>query len=136
MTQTRPNRTLGPGHDDFWAGCAAGELRIQHCNACDKHSWPVVGDCEHCGSTDLRWQVMSGKGKVVSWCCFVQDYYRGVMSVPYDTIMVELAEGPIFMSNPADFAYDDITFEMPVEVTFIDAEDAAGALKLPVFLKA
>ena len=136
MTQTRPNRTLGPGHDDFWAGCAAGELRIQHCNACDKHSWPVFGDCEHCGSTDLRWQVMSGKGKVVSWCCFVQDYYRGVMSVPYDTIMVELAEGPIFMSNPADFAYDDITFEMPVEVTFIDAEDAAGAFKLPVFRKA
>ena len=136
MTQTRPNRTLGPGHDDFWAGCAAGELRIQHCNACDKHSWPVVGDCEHCGSTDLRWQVMSGKGKVVSWCCFVQDYYRGVMSVPYDTIMVELAEGPIFMSNPADFAYDDITFEMPVEVIFIDAEDAAGAFILPVFRKA
>ena len=56
MTQTRPNRTLGPGHDDFWAGCAEGELRIQHCTACDKHSWPVVADCEHCGSTDLNWQ--------------------------------------------------------------------------------
>jgi uncharacterized protein len=136
MTQTRPNRTLGPGHDDFWAGCVAGELRIQHCKACDTHSWPVVAACEHCGSEELTRQTMSGKGKVVSWCSFVQDYYRGMMPVPYDTIMVELDEGPIFMSNPADFAYDDIAFNMPVTVTFIDAEDSAGEFKLPVFRKA
>lgn len=135
MTQTRPNRTLGPGHDDFWAGCNEGQLRIQHCSACDKYSWPVISACEHCGSADLQWRTMSGKGKVVSWCSFVQDYYRGVMPVPYDSIMVELAEGPIFMSNPADFAYDDIIFKMAVELTFIDAEDAAGAFKLPVFRK-
>ncbi len=135
MTQTRPNRTLGPGHDDFWAGCAKGELRIQHCASCDKHSWPVVAECEHCGSADLNWETMSGKGKIVSWCSFVQDYYRGMIPVPYDNIMVELDEGPIFMSNPADFTYDDITFNMPVEVTYIDAEDAGGAFKLPVFRK-
>jgi uncharacterized protein len=136
MAQTRPDRTLGPGHDDFWAGCAEGELRIQRCASCDKHSWPVVAACEHCGSGDLAFEAMSGKGKVVSWCSFVQDYYRGMMTVPYDTIMVELAEGPIFMSNPADFSYEDIAFNMPVEVTFIDAEDAVGAFKLPAFRKA
>jgi uncharacterized OB-fold protein len=136
MAQTRPNRTLGPSHDDFWAGCAEGELRIQRCASCDKHSWPAVAECEHCGSNDLAFEAMSGKGKVVSWCSFVQDYYRGMMPVPYDTIMVELAEGPIFMSNPADFSYEDIAFNMPVEVTFIDAEDSVGAFKLPVFRKA
>ncbi|MDT0509876.1 zinc ribbon domain-containing protein [Novosphingobium sp. MMS21-SN21R] len=136
MTQKRPNRTLGPGHDEFWAGCAQGELRIQRCTACGNHSWPVISACEHCGSTDLAFNTMCGKGKVVSWCSFVQDYYRGVMPVPYDTIMVELEEGPIFLSNPADFSYDDITFEMPVEVTFVDAEDAAGPFSLPVFRKA
>ena len=136
MAEKRPNRSLGPGHDDFWAGCAAGELRIQRCASCDKHSWPVVAACEHCGSAELAFEAMSGKGKIVSWCSFAQDYYRGMMPVPYDTIMVELDEGPIFISNPADFATDDITFEMPVTVTFIDAEDQAGPFKLPVFDKA
>lgn len=136
MVEIRPNRTLGAGHDEFWAGCAQGELRIQRCASCGGHSWPVVSACEHCGSADLALDTMSGKGKVVSWCSFVQDYYRGVMPVPYDTIMVELEEGPIFISNPADFAYDDVTFEMPVELAFIDAQDAAGAFRLPVFRKA
>jgi uncharacterized protein len=135
MTQKCPNRTLGAGHDEFWAGCAEGELRIQHCAACDKHSWPVVAACEHCSSAELSWQKMSGKGKIVSWCSFVQDYYRAMMLVPYDTIMVELDEGPIFMSNPAGFSYDDIALNMPVAVTYIDAEDGAGAFKLPVFKK-
>jgi uncharacterized OB-fold protein len=136
MAQTRPNRTLGPGHDDFWTACDQGALRIQRCTSCNNLAWPVVATCEHCGSAELAWETMSGKGKVVSWCSFVQDYYRGMLPVPYDTIMVELAEGPIFMSNPADFTYDEISFEMPVEVTFIDAEDGAGAFKLPVFRKA
>jgi uncharacterized protein len=135
MAQTRPKRTLGPGHDDFWAGCAQGALRIQRCASCGRHSWPVVASCEHCGSAEISWETMSGKGKVVSWCSFVQDYYRGLMPVPYDCIMVELAEGPIFMSNPADFSFDDIALNMPVEIVFIDAEDAGGAFKLPVFRK-
>jgi uncharacterized OB-fold protein len=136
MTQTRPNRTLGPGHDDFWAGCAESQLRIPRCQSCKRLAWPVVTACDHCGSSDFLFETMSGKGKVVSWCSFVQDYYRGMMPVPYDNIMVELAEGPIFMSNPANFAYDDITINMAVEVTYIDADDAAGAFKLPVFRKA
>jgi uncharacterized protein len=136
MAQPRPNRTLGPGHDDFWTGCAAGELRMQRCASCNQIAWPVVAACDHCGDGDLLWETLSGNGKVISWCSFVQDYYRGMMPVPYDTIMVELVEGPIMMSNPADFAYDDIALDMPVSVTFIDAEDAAGAFKLPVFRKA
>ena len=73
MAETRPNRTLGPGHDDFWAGCAQDQLRIQHCTACDTHIWPVVLACEHCGSDALAWNTVSGKGTVVSWCSFVQD---------------------------------------------------------------
>ncbi len=136
MTQTRPNRTLGPGHEIFWAGCAEGELRLQRCTTCKKLAWPVVALCEYCDSPDLSFEKISGNGKVVSWCSFVQDYYRGMMPVPYDTIMVELDEGPIFMSNPADFDHDDITINMPVVVSFIDAEDAGGAFKLPVFRKA
>lgn len=135
MVQTRPDRTLGPGHDEFWAWCEKSELRLQRCNSCRGHSWPVVTGCEHCGSLDLAWEQMSGLGKVVSWCSFEHDYYQGKIRVPYETILVELAEGPLFISNPADFSRDDITFEMPVKLTFLDCEDSAGSFRLPVFAK-
>jgi len=136
MVQKRPDRTLGPGHDEFWAGCEAGELRMQRCESCGGLSWPVVEGCEHCGSAELVWEPLSGQGKVVSWCTFEHDYYRGVLPIPYETILVELAEGPWLISNPADFSRDDITFEMPVKLAFVDCEDSAGAFRLPVFARA
>ena len=136
MLQKRPDRTLGPGHDEFWAGCARGELRLQRCGCCCGLSWPVVSACEHCDGTQLTWERMSGRGKVVSWCSFDHDYYRGLLPVPYDTILVELAEGPLFISNPSGFGVADFAFEMPVVLTFVDGEDSAGSFKLPVFAKA
>ena len=108
MVQKRPDRTLGPGHDEFWAWCARGELRLQRCGDCGGLSWPVVSACEHCDSTKLTWERMSGRGKLVSWCSFDHDYYRGMLPVPYDTILVELAEGPLFISNPSGFGREDI----------------------------
>lgn len=72
----------------------------------------------------------------MSWCSFEHDYYRGVLPIPYDTILVELAEGPLFISNPSGFGRAEIAFEMPVALTFLDCEDSAGSFKLPVFAKA
>lgn len=135
MAQKRPDRTLGPGHDEFWAWCDKGELRLQRCGACGGYSWPVVDGCEHCGARELTWEAVSGRGKVVSWCRFEHDYYRGVLPIPYDTIMVELEEGPIFISNPADFELDGISFEMSVKLVFLDCEDSSGYFRLPVFAK-
>ncbi len=136
MLQTRPDRKLGPGHDEFWAWCNKGELRLQRCKSCGGLSWPVIDACEQCGGTELEWEQLSGFGKVVSWCTFEHDYYRGVLTIPYDTIMVELAEGPIFISNPSGFGCEDITFEMPVKLAFLNCEDSAGPFSLPVFAKA
>ena len=75
-------------------------------------------------------------GKVVSWCTFEHDYYRGTLPIPYDTILVELAEGPLFVSNPADFGWQDIVADLPVKLAFIDCEDSGGPFRLPVFARA
>lgn len=133
MAEKRPDRTLGVNHDTFWDWCGKRELRLQRCDACNHLAWPVVHKCEACGEKGFTWERMSGRGKVVSWTTFQQDYYRGTMPVPYDTILVELAEGPLFMSNPQGFGWQDLAPDMPVKVTFIDAEDSAGAFSLPVF---
>jgi hypothetical protein len=92
-----------------------------------------VRKCEQCGEQGFTWQRLSGRGKVVSWSTFQQDYYRGVLPVPYDTILVELEEGPLFISNPQGFGWQDLSPDMAVQVVFIEAEDSAGAFRLPVF---
>jgi uncharacterized OB-fold protein len=136
MAEKRPDRTLGGNHDTFWDWCGKGELRLQRCGSCDHLHWPVVArKCEACGEQAFVWEPMSGRGKVVSWTTFERDYYQGTLPLPYDTILVELAEGPLFMSNPQGFGWQDLAPDMPVRVTFIDAEDSAGAFSLPVFAR-
>lgn len=133
MGQQRPNRTLGAGHDEFWAWCNQGELRLQRCSQCNTLAWPVVQQCERCNSTELKWERMSGRGKLVSWCTFERDYYAGVLPIPWETILVELEEGPLFLSNPAGFNWQSVEFNMPVQLSFIACEDRTGAFQLPVF---
>ena len=133
LAEKRPDRTLGQGHDEFWQWCGKGELRLQRCDACSHVCWPVLEACEACGSEALSWARLSGRGKIVSWCTFERDYYRGTLPLPWDTILVELEEGPLFLSNPKGFSASDMTVDMPVAVDFIQCEDSAGTFSLPVF---
>jgi uncharacterized OB-fold protein len=135
MAQQRPKRVAGGPHDEFWAWCGKGELRLQRCGACGKLSWPVVGACEYCKSPDLAWEQMSGRGRIVSWCTFDQNYYGDLLPTPYDAILVELDEGPLFISNPQGFTEADIEMGMPVRLDVIDCEDVAGPFRLPVFAR-
>ena len=137
MAETRPprtpDRTLGSGHDTFWDWCGKRELRLQHCTGCGAIAWPVVKACEQCGGDSFDWPAMSGRGKVISWCTFERDYYYGMLPIPWDTILVELEEGPLFISNPQGFGWRDITPDMPVKLAFRECEDKAGVYQLPVF---
>jgi uncharacterized OB-fold protein len=136
MIEKRPDRTLGSIHDEFWAACEREELHLQRCGDCGHVPWPPVQTCEQCGGGDLTWKRASGRGTVLSWCAFVQDYYKGLFPLPHDCILVALEEGPLFVSNPKGFAFDAITPDMPVKLAFVDCEDSAGTFKLPVFEKA
>lgn len=131
MAEKRPDRTLGPAHDTFWDYCGKGELRLQRCADCGEISWPATLACETCGGDNLSWERMSGRGTIVSWCCFERDYYRGVLPMPWPNILVELEEGPLFLSNPA--APGEIRTGARVTLEFIECEDAAGRFSLPVF---
>lgn len=135
MRQLRPDRTLGLQHAEFWAWCDKGELRFQRCTACTKARWPVSSRCDSCGTEAFEWQQSNGRATVVSWVSFYKDYYEGLLPVPHDTILVELAEGVLFMANPLGFSEADYEWKMPVELSFIDCTDIAGPFRLPVFRK-
>jgi len=134
MRERRPNRVTGPGHDEFWTYCKAGELRLQRCDQCRHLSWPPGDVCESCNGTSLTWELLSGRGRVVSWCTFERKYYPE-LEVPWDTILVELDEGPLFISNPRGFTNESIEQDTPVVVEFLECEDDEGDFALPVFHK-
>ena len=136
MGGQRPDRTLGPGHDTFWEWCAQGQLRLQKCTSCAGLNWPVRQSCEFCGEAAFVWERLSGFGKLVSWCGFHKDYYCGLLPVPYDCILVELAEGVLFLANPAGFTVDEMALDMPVKLAFLECEDSAGSFSLPTFERA
>lgn len=133
--ERRPDRVRGPRHDEFWAWCDRRELRLQTCGSCGGISWPVVDACEHCGSARLEWARMSGDGKIVSWCVFHYDYYGGTLAIPYETILVELSDGPLFVSNPSGFSAVGAAIGTPVKLAFLACEDSRGSFLLPVFEK-
>ncbi|MBX6389937.1 MAG: OB-fold domain-containing protein [Frankia sp.] len=134
MTQRRPDRVLGGPHDAFWRYCEQGELRMQRCGACQHLQWPPVdAACERCASTDVRrWDRLSGRGHLVSWCVFERAYYQE-LPVPWDTILVELAEGPLVVANPHGFRPGPALFGARVEARFTVCADGAGEFHLPVF---
>jgi len=134
MIQKRPPRSMQTREDaEFWAWCDKGELHLQRCGDCGHMVFPPMQPCEACGSSKVEWEKLSGRGKLASWCTIERDYYKGAIPLPWDTIVVELDEGPYFLSNPEGFTNAVAEYGMAVEVTFIDCEDEHGQYKLPVF---
>jgi uncharacterized OB-fold protein len=131
MMQSRPSRTLGGPHDTFWEFCENRELRMQRCQACQEYQWPPVESCRSCGGSPLVWTRLSGHGRVRSWCVFQREYHEECPP-PWPVLMVELDEGPLFITNPAG-SRPLMQDSEPVTVTFIECADAAGRFSLPVF---
>lgn len=79
----------------FWAGCAAGELRVQACGSCGRRRMPPRPMCPHCNSFDTTWELMSGRGRV--WSVVIPHppllpAYGD--QAPYNVVVVELDDDP------------------------------------------
>lgn len=115
----------------FWQYAKKHELRMQQCKDCGKFRFPPSPVCDACLSENYDWKLLSGKGKIITWCVFHQLYLPGFKDeMPYNCIMVELQEGPLFISNLVGTKNEDIAFDMPVEVFF---EDITPEFSLPKF---
>lgn len=135
MVEKRPVRVLGPNHDTFWEYCNKGDFRLQKCDTCERFEWPPTPMCPDCLGETFTWTSIKGTGKIMTYCTFERQYYPECPP-PWHAILVELEEGPLFMSNPKDIPVEDIKRGTPVKAVFIDCEDASGQFKLPVFERA
>ena len=132
MTQQRPDRVLGGGHTEFWDHCKEGTMRLQQCDDCSSWMWPPAPVCDGCLSSSLTWSPVSGLGTIHAYCVFERSYFTS-LPAPWPVILVELEEGPIFVSNPHDIGLEDLSVGLPVKVDFLDCVDRHGDYALPVF---
>lgn len=84
----------------FWEGGLTGELRLQRCSACGHLRYPISTVCPRCLSGEARWEAVSGLGAVLSYTVFERSYNETWKDqVPYVVALVELDEGPVFLTN-------------------------------------
>ena len=115
----------------FWDGCARGELLLQRCSGCRAYRHPPSPICPHCLSDGHDWVEASGRGTVYTFVVVRETRARGWdKMVPYVVAVVELEEGPRFLTNLTDVAPEAVRIGMPVEVTFAELD---GTTKLPLF---
>lgn len=115
----------------FWEYLRQGELRVQRCLVCATFAHPPRLMCPECGSFDRAWVAVSGRGTVYSYVVTRQAIHPSFEGhIPYATVVVELAEGPLLTSNLVDVPVDEVQIGLPVEVVFVAASDE---VTLPLF---
>jgi uncharacterized OB-fold protein/acyl dehydratase len=106
----------------FWAGTAAGELRIQHCPTCDRLRHPPGPMCPSCGAEKQDWVVASGRGTVFSYVVHHHPKVPG-HTPPFVVALVELDEGVRMLGELVDADPAAVAIGRPVEVTFTTIDD-------------
>jgi uncharacterized protein len=106
----------------FWAGTAAGELRVQHCPGCGRLRHPPGPMCPDCGAEKQDWIVAGGRGSVFSYVVHHHPKVPGKQA-PFVVALVELDEGVRMLGELIDVDPATVRIGMPVEVALTRIDD-------------
>lgn len=127
----RPEPPVTELTEPFWSGALAGELRLQQCLSCRHIRYPIAEICPRCLSADAAWTAMSGTGTVFTYAIFERAYHDAWKDqVPYVVALVELDEGPVFLTNIVGVDPAQVTVGQKVVATF---ERRSRTAALPQF---
>ncbi|WP_018255585.1 bifunctional MaoC family dehydratase N-terminal/OB-fold nucleic acid binding domain-containing protein [Salinispora mooreana] len=115
----------------FWAGTAAGELRIQRCGRCGRLRHPPGPVCRQCGADRQDHLVARGTGEVFSFVVHRHPPVPG-RRLPIVVALVELTEGVRMVGEVlgADPAQVRIGAAVRVDFVRVDAELTLPAWRL------
>jgi uncharacterized OB-fold protein len=82
----------------MWESIRAHGWKLQQCDDCSTVRYPPAPNCAHCLSMATTWKPLSGRGKILSWVIFHKQYFDN-FPTPYNSVAVQLEEGPIVISN-------------------------------------
>lgn len=118
----------------FYDGLEEGIIWGARCNDCGKHSFPPFTACRNCGSRDIEFTEMSGRGTLKYFSSTMLPSYRFRNEGRMAYGMVQLEEGPYFFSKieGVDTSSPDAIAEanrtLPAEVVGKPAEVAGSTI--------
>ncbi len=94
------NSRIVMGLDDapMWRSMERGRLELQCCNACSSFRYPPAPVCPQCLAEASTWTPVAGRGRILSWVVFHRKYFDDHVP-PYNSVAVQLTEGPIIVSQ-------------------------------------
>lgn len=122
--RTLRSPTIDAENAHYFEEANNGRLVTRQCRECRKYHFFPRTVCPHCAG-DTEWVELSGRGKIYAYTVT-----RAVEPDPYILAYVELAEGPIMLSNIVNCHEDNIGVGTEVKVTFFNSEDGQA---IPVF---
>lgn len=132
MSVVRPAPPISELTRPYWDAAREGRLELQRCSACGLHLFTPRPVCSGCGSDDLGWVPVSGRGAVYTFTVAHRPPHPVFAGqVPLVVAVVELDEGPRLTTNIVHCDPTDVEIGMSVEVTFLPLRDDDFAL--PVF---
>jgi uncharacterized OB-fold protein len=123
---------VSPDTEFFWAGTAAGELRIQRCGNCAALRHPPGPMCPHCGAANPGYVVAAGTGEVYSYVVHHHPAVPG-KQLPIVVALVQLPEGVRMVGELLGVRPDQVRVGLPVQVEFVRVDDD---LTLPAWRQA
>ena len=115
----------------YWEAANRGELQIQRCNPCGRLYFYPRTACPLCGSTDVTWVTVSGRGRLHTYLINHRPAPGFENEAPYAIAVVELEEGPRMMANIVGVPNtpEELELDMLLEVRF----EPRGEQMVPVF---
>jgi uncharacterized OB-fold protein len=131
----KPLPTISHLSEPFWEAARGHKLVLQRCSECGAYQWYPKAWCADCGSRELKWKKVTGRGTVYSYTVINHAKASPAFAdeVPYAIVVVELDEGPRMYGRLKDSPIEDITTGMRVRVVF---EDVSKEISLPQFTSA
>ena len=119
----------------FWDAARDHQLVIQQCDDCAHYLFPPAAHCPQCGSANLTWTPVSGRGSVYTYTIAYRPPHPVLKDhCPLAIAVIELEEGPRMMSNVIGVDPETLTIDTPVQVTYETIDDSD--VVLPVFTRA
>lgn len=106
----------------------AGEIRLQHCDACEAVVFYPRAVCPACGAERLTWRPASGAGTVYSTTVVRRRPDRGG---DYDVSLIDLDEGVRMMSRVEGIAPDAVPIGLRVSAAIDTLGDDLGLVFRP-----
>jgi len=118
-----PTPPFNPEAAPFWTAAAEGRLVLPRCESCGHHIWYPRTWCPVCGSDDVRWTAVSGRGTVYAVTILHRAMRPWADAAPFVVAYVELAEGPRILTNVLTDDPADVRIGDEVEAVFVPLPD-------------